>query len=332
MAEIVVDVVGESDIGLVRERNEDTLLVADLTDHTQHEVNGTRTFDVREGGLLFSVFDGMGGAAAGDRASRLAAEVFFERVSGAGARSREDLARTMGAGIVEANRRLRRAGQEDPSLRGMGTTLTAAAVLDANLVVTHVGDSRAYLVRGGSMVQITEDQSLVQELVTQGHIRREEAATYEHSNVILQALGVNEDLVPFAAEVPLQRGDTLMLCTDGLTTMVPHEEMQEVLTSKGEDIAAAATALTGLARVNGGHDNITLVLVRFRGDGLTEVHVEESPEGAEARRPAIEVRPIALGLQQPRRSIVGLSPLALAVLAVLLMLVVAGVIILLGMD
>jgi PPM family protein phosphatase len=330
MAAIVVDVVGASDIGLVRERNEDTLLVADLSDRSRPEVKGTRTLELRQGGLLFSVFDGMGGAAAGDRASRLAAEVFFERVSGAGARSREDLARTMGEAIVEANRRLRRAGQEDPSLHGMGTTLTAAAILDANVVVTHVGDSRAYLVRSGAMLQITEDQSLVQELVAQGHIRREEAASFEHSNVILQALGVNEDLVPFAAEVPLRRGDTLLLCTDGLTTMVPHDEIQEVLVGKGEDLAAAATALIGLARVHGGHDNITLVLARFRGDGLQEP-VDDGDQGADVRQRAIEVRAIALGLQ-PRRSIVGLSPLTLVVLAVLLMLVVAGVIILLGMD
>jgi protein phosphatase len=320
MPSVVVDVIGESDIGLVRERNEDVFLVADLARRAPEEgAGGVHALDVGERGLLMMVCDGMGGAAAGDRASHLASETFLGRLGQVAPRSREELAHTMGEAILLANDRIRRAGEEDRSLQGMGTTLTAAIVLDGVLVVAHVGDSRAYLMRDGQLVQLTEDQSLVQELVASGKIRREEAATYEHSNVILQALGVTEDLIPFAAEVPLRAGDLLLLCTDGLTTMVPQDEMLEVLASKGQDLAAAATALTAQARVHGGHDNITLVLARFRGDGL------------DAAGRAIEVRPVALGLRARRRSM-GLSPLSLVVIAVLLMLAVAGVIILLGMD
>jgi protein phosphatase len=319
MASVVVDVIGESDIGLVRERNEDVFLIADLARCVPAGGGGVNALDVGERGLLLMVCDGMGGAAAGDRASRLASETFLRRMGEVAPRSRQEMARTMGEAILLANDRIRRAGQEDRSLEGMGTTLTAAIVLDGALVVAHVGDSRAYLMRDGKLVQLTEDQSLVQELVASGQIRREEASTYEHSNVILQALGVTEDLIPFAAEVPLRPGDLMLLCTDGLTTMVPQDEMLEVLASKGQDLAAAATALTAQARAHGGHDNITLVLARFRGDGL------------DATARTIEVRPVALRLPTRRRSM-GLSPLSLVVIAVLLMLAVAGVIILLGMD
>jgi len=319
MPPISVDVIGESDIGLVRERNEDVFVVMELGTGATRE-GGPHRLEAGHRGLLFSVFDGMGGAAAGDRASRLAADVFSQDLVRAAPRTRKELGEAMRRAVLGANRQVRKAGLEDPALYGMGTTLTAAGLIDGVLVLMHVGDSRAYLLRGGVFQQLTEDQSLIQELVASGQIRREDASAYEHNNVILQALGVTEDLVPFGAEIALRPGDLLLLCTDGLTSMVPQDELQEVLVSKGADLAATATALTGLARVHGGHDNITLVLARFDGEGL---ETQRASTG-------IEVRPLGTGVPWARRA--GLSPLALVVLAVILMLTIAGVILLIGMD
>jgi protein phosphatase len=318
------EVVGESDIGLVRERNEDVLLAMDLASGESHEPGAVWTVELGERGILLAVLDGMGGAAAGDRASRLAADIFSQRVQASGATSTLELGRSMGSAILEANRRIREEGLSDPGLFGMGTTLTAAAVLDRKLVLAHVGDSRAYLLRRGQLVQLTEDQSLVHELVTSGQLRDEDAQRYEHNNVILQALGVTEDLVPVGGELELGQGDLLLLCTDGLSSLVPRDEIQEVLAGKGEELHVAATALTAQARVHGGHDNITVVLARFGGDDLR-------PVDADLGAPSVTPVSIAPGARPwHRRS--GLSPVALVALAVLLMLTIAGVILLIGMD
>jgi PPM family protein phosphatase len=322
MPGIRVDVVGESDIGLVRERNEDALLVLDLSRSDRRETGlGLHHIEVGSNGVVLSVLDGMGGANAGDRASKMASQIFGESLLATRSDSRPGLLRTMKHAVEEANRRIREEGQGDPDLQGMGTTLTAAALLDSTLLVVHVGDSRAYLYRGNELVQVTEDQSLVQELVATGQIPQEEAPLFEHNNVILQALGVTEELRPYAAEIALQRHDVLLLCTDGLTTMVPQEEIHEVLSTKGEDLEAAARALTGLARVHGGHDNVTLVLARFEGEGL--------PAAAEPGPAAVQIRQLAA---PPIRRQSGLSPLALVALAVLVVAAVAGAILLIGMD
>jgi protein phosphatase len=236
--------------------------------------------------------------------------------------SRSELLDSMGHALQEAHLRIRAEGEADLGLQGMGTTITAAAVLDSTLVLVHVGDSRAYLFRGGDLVQLTEDQSLIQELVSTGQIPREEAPLFEHNNVILQALGVTDELRPFAAELALCRRDLLLLCTDGLTTMVPQEEIRAVLAEKSDDLEATARALTELARMHGGHDNVTLVLARFDGGDLPAPPAEAG-EGP-------RVRQLDLGL--PRLPRQGLSPVALVALAVLLMAAVAGVILLIGMD
>jgi PPM family protein phosphatase len=248
----------------------------------------------------------------------------------AGSISREDLAHSMDRAILTASQQIRKASLADPHLAGMGTTLTSAAILDSVLLLAHVGDSRAYLFRHESFVQLTEDHSLLQELVSSGDLALEEARGYEHSNVILQALGVTEELAPFGAEIPLARDDLLLLCTDGLTTMVPREEIQEVLLSKGEDLAAMARALTALAKIHGGYDNATVLLARFTGDDLPEADLPADPADKTSR---VEVRPLSFPsatAQKRRRP--GISLTALVALAVLLMLAVAGVIIFFGMD
>jgi protein phosphatase len=328
MFPIHVDVVGETDIGLIRERNEDVFLVADLSSGVRYGDAKVRSLEVGSRGLLFTVLDGMGGAAAGDRASQLAAETFLAGVAGQPIGSRKELARRVGAAVLLANRRVREVGLADPDLAGMGTTLTAAALLDDALILAHVGDSRAYLLRNGQLTQLTEDQSLAQELLATGEIGIENLSGQEHNNVILQALGVTEDLLPFGAEIPLRRDDLLLLCTDGLTGMVSDREIAEVLEHQGEDLAVAANALTALARMHGGHDNTTLVLARFGGDGLPPARLDEPSSPAE-----VEMRPLALVPEQasPWRG-AGLTPAVIVVLVVLIMFSVAVVILLIRTD
>jgi len=329
MAPIYVDVVGESDVGLVRERNEDSMLMEDLSLAALPLTRTEHRLELGPAGALFGVLDGMGGAAGGDRASRLAADVFSQNLRSAAPKTRRDLAYAMRAAALEANRRIRREGAGDPQLFGMGTTLTAGAVVDSVLLLVHVGDSRAYLLRQGVLVQLTEDQSLIQELLATGQLRREDAALYEHSNVILQALGVAEELSPALAEVPLCRGDVLLLCSDGLTSMVPQEELHQLLSSKASDLTAAASGLTALARAHGGHDNITVVLARFDGEALPD---PQGKDGA-GELQAIDVQPLSLEpVRVSWRRRAGLTPVGLVLLAMIVILAVTAVILVIGLD
>jgi protein phosphatase len=312
MSKIEADVVALTDIGLVRKRNEDVFLVADLTTGARHEPTQTMTLPVGGRGLILSVFDGMGGAAAGDKASRLAAETFFSRLTSGSTSSGHDLARAMVEAIRDANRRVIGAARSDPDFEGMGTTLTAAGLLDDHLALTHVGDSRAYLLRLGAFVQVTEDQSLAQDLQAKGVLTADEARRFQGQNVVLQALGVSDDVLPFAAVIRLQRGDLLLLCTDGLTNMVPRQDIIEVLTAM-DDLTLAASTLVDLARGHGGKDNITLVLARFGGEGLVDPR-------------AVDVRPLAPA-KPPERPATPRSTI-IALLIVLVLVTVINVIIL----
>jgi PPM family protein phosphatase len=332
MGSILAEVIGESDIGLVRERNEDALLVVDLSSGQTLDAR-PRVIEVGDRGLLVSVFDGMGGAAAGDRASQLAADVLGRALVEVGARDVPALAEGLGRAVLEANERIRREGDRDRACAGMGTTLTAAAILGSRLVLAQVGDSRAYLQRGSSFVQLTEDQSLLNELVSKGEIPREEAPLYEHSNVILQALGVTSRLCPSFSVVELRRDDLLMLCTDGLTSTVPLEEIQEAFASKGRDLPAITATLTMLARSRGGPDNTTVLLVRLDGEGLVPNEAEVGAPGQAVQARAPSVKPIVLSSIpefRPRKA--WRSVVALCALALLLMTLVAGAIILLGVT
>jgi PPM family protein phosphatase len=313
MSDIVIDVVAQSDIGLVRKRNEDVFLVADLTARAQHTAQSPLALPLGENGLVFSVFDGMGGEHAGDKASRLAADTFFAGLTRRSAGTGHELAQSMIESLRAANAHVHQVGKSDPELSGMGTTLTAAGLVDDNLILAHVGDSRAYLLRSGAFVQVTEDQSLANDLVARGVISAADAAKFQGKNVILQALGVTPDLTPFTGAVQLQRGDLLLLCTDGLTNMVPKEDILEVLTSQGQDLGGAAATLITLARAHGGLDNITLVLVRFRGDGLIDPR-------------AIQVKKISPD-DEPAAKRKGMSPLRVALLTILVLLTIANALI-----
>jgi PPM family protein phosphatase len=212
---------------------------------------------------LFAIADGMGGAQAGEVASGLAAAVLAE----AGGDERgEDRVRSL---IQEANRRVFRRSSEDAAASGMGTTMTVALV-DADsgtIVLGHVGDSRAYRLRGGELDQLTEDHSLVGELRRSGQLSREEAEAHPQRSVITRAVGTEPDVDVDVETIRAEPGDLFLLCSDGLTDMVSDGEILSLL-AESDDLDAAARALVDAANRGGGEDNVTVVL--FELDGVDE--------------------------------------------------------------
>ncbi len=229
---------GLTDAGKVRQNNEDSMLVGDGEDET-----------------LFVVADGIGGFEAGEVASSLAVEVL------------KDLNpdKTFEAAIGEANRRILAAGRGDEKLSGMGTTVVAirfgGTQREPLAEVAHVGDSRAYLVRGGEMNPITEDHSLVAELVRSGDLTRDQAAEHPQKNLITRALGADEDLDVDTTVLPIDAGDRVLLCSDGLSDMVAEARISEILIESPDDPERAARGLVSAALEAGGNDNITVVVV-----------------------------------------------------------------------
>jgi protein phosphatase len=262
---ITAQVVGKSDVGLVREHNEDNYLLADLATGSRDPA----TFqEVPMAGLLLGVCDGMGGAAAGEVASQMAVDTIFEMMRrSVPASDRDALARALVRAIEEAGGRIFEAARADRSRRGMGTTSTIAALMDKTLFVGQVGDSRAYILRGGELKQITKDQSLVNQLIEAGQLTEDEAEAFEHSNIILQALGTTEQVNVDLTFLELRRGDRLLMCSDGLSGLVHGDVIREVMTEYKE-LDACCDRLIELAKAGGGHDNVTVILAEFGGEGL----------------------------------------------------------------
>ena len=205
---------------------------------------------------LFAIADGMGGAQAGELASRLAAAAIEE--GGAALDSEEGV-----VGIVRtANARIFERALHDPTVAGMGTTATVALVDErgSTLRLAHVGDSRAYRYRGGTLEQLSTDHSLVGELVRTGRLTEAEAAVHPHRSVITRALGTDADVEVEERTIELAPGDLVLLCSDGLSAMVRDEEIARLLESVASDPHAAADALVRAANDAGGEDNVTVVL------------------------------------------------------------------------
>jgi PPM family protein phosphatase len=214
---------------------------------------------------LFVVADGMGGAQAGEVASQIAIEAFEDGLSESG--SLED---QLADRVREANRQIYERSRAEHGREGMGTTLTAAFVDDAHLAIAHVGDSRAYLFRDGELTRLTQDHSLVDELVRQGKLTEEQAAEHPQRSIITRALGPEADVEVDTFTYPVRAGDVLLLCSDGLTSMVSEERVAEVLaTSKTLD--EAGDRLIDEANKAGGRDNITVVLFRLEEVGTDGV-------------------------------------------------------------
>jgi serine/threonine protein phosphatase PrpC len=281
-----------TDIGQVREGNEDSFLVL---------------------APLYAVADGMGGHRGGEVASSLALETvqgMFERKEG-----------SLADQVVEANRAVFDRSQNDRSVSGMGTTLTAALVDGSRVHLVHVGDSRAYLLRGGELAQLTEDHTLVHRMVMEGEISQEEAETHPHRSILTRALGVDQSVQVDESDVETAAGDRLLLCTDGLTGMVPEGQIREILLESA-DPQEAVEKLVKVANRAGGIDNITAVILDFSEDGsgpgptkrsdITVVGAPIPPPLAEAStargpstslpaaRPAAGTRPEAVRRASPR--------------------------------
>ena len=277
--EIHIEIFGLTDVGQVREHNEDSFLIGDLTLRKREPFETSRRVVVGPRGHVLGVCDGMGGAAAGEIASQLAVDTIFEQLSSPDQplRTHDDLARRLVRAVEMAGARIFHEAKLDRARRGMGTTSTIAALLDDHLFLAQVGDSRAYLLRGDRLVQVTRDQSLVNQLIEAGQLTEEEAETFEHNNIILQALGTSETVDVDLTYVELRRGDRLMLCSDGLSGMVRFEEIREVLRTSTP--YQACKRLTEMANRAGGHDNITVVVAAFDGPGLRP----PSPDDEEVR-------------------------------------------------
>jgi protein phosphatase len=233
---------------------------------------------------FFAVADGMGGARAGEVAARLAATALEERA--AAARGEEGVAEL----ILEANRRIWERAVTDPATAGMGTTVTAALVDEAagRVALGHVGDSRAYRLRGGVLEQLTTDHSLVAELVQSGVLTPEEAERHPQRSAITRALGTEPSVEVESFTVAAEIGDLYLLCSDGLPTMLGDDEVSAAIEGAGRDPDTAAEALVAAANARGGEDNITVVLFEVvEGDPAPppEAAVPASPEAVQAGEP-----------------------------------------------
>ena len=242
----IVDHASSSHTGKVRRTNEDSFL---------------------ELPPLFVVADGMGGARAGELASRLAVDTFRELEPVEGETGEDRLRRT----ILESNRRVLERATSDPSTAGMGSTVTAALVDGERVVLGHVGDSRAYLLRDGALQQLSHDHSLVAELERAGRLTHEEAAVHPQRSVITRALGAGPELEVDTSVVQVRDGDVILLCSDGLTGLVGDVAIAGLLDAPGP-LADGVRRLVRAANDAGGDDNVTAVAFRIGGEPGDPVH------------------------------------------------------------
>jgi len=278
--EIIVRVFGRTDVGRTREHNEDCFVVADLTAMNATLQPEVRSHTLGARGSLFMVADGMGGAAAGEIASAMAAEVVLAELEYRWRQAQdtdpETFARAIKAATETANSRIHKYALEHPENRGMGTTATIAGMLGDRLYVAQVGDSRGYLVRNGAAQQITKDQSLMQKLIEAGELTAEEAEVSERRNIILQALGPEPMVKVDLTTQQVRRGDTLVLCSDGMSGQMRAADIARIVNEEA-DLVATCRKLIDLANENGGPDNITVITARFEGSGLLAPSEGEDP-------------------------------------------------------
>ncbi len=255
-------VVGQTEVGLVRQTNEDAFVIADLTGGSLLDEQNMTKFEVGQRGVLLAVSDGMGGHQAGEVASALVVESL-----------RRSMARqpslVPGDALLEkaaqrANRDVWKAAHF-PGRERMGATLTAVFIQGQTAHIAEVGDSRAYLVRNGQIKQVTRDQSYVQLMVDTGAMSPEQAKESEFSSVILQAMGLKETVQIALGRLDLRQRDCFLLCSDGLSSLVDDDEIRDVVLTAGP-LDAVCGKLVDLAMKRGGSDNITVIVGGVSGD------------------------------------------------------------------
>jgi protein phosphatase len=272
---------------------------------------------------IFAIADGMGGAKAGEVAAALAAEALRDTGDGG---SGEEAVVTL---IQEANRRVYQRANEDAAASGMGTTMTVALLDDGHVRIGHVGDSRAYLIREGELSQLTDDHSLVGELVRSGKLTPEDADSHPQRSVITRVLGTDPEVDVDTITVETRSGDLFLLCSDGLYSMVGNDRILELVERNRRDLDAAAKALIAAANKGGGEDNITIVAFEIAPEDETMENAvpstaETAPEEEETlteldRVPTVSVRqeePVEERPAPPKPPRVVLAVLALLILAV----------------
>lgn len=285
-----VEIHATSHVGRVRRGNEDNYLLLNISlskAWTSLQDDGefvieSQKFEVDENGLVLAVSDGMGGALAGEVASKMAVDSVCEKLLGGEAEvtitpeeQDHQLIADLYNATVYANYLIHQQGRSDPQFQGMGATFTGIGVTPESVDIIQVGDSRAYLVRNGKIYQITKDQSLVQQLIDAQQISAEEAETHTLKNVILQALGAQNEIYPVSARIQPHQNDVFLLCSDGLSNKVNAAGLQRIVLENIDQLQMACAELVKEANERGGEDNITVVLAKFTGDDLPEADGDE---------------------------------------------------------
>jgi len=249
-----IEYAGQTDVGRSRDHNEDAYLLAPESD-------------------LFIVADGLGGHAAGEVASAMAVKEiagFFQATDADGEltwpfkmdRSQSYDENRLGTAIKLANSKIHAHSLSDPNCKRMGSTIVSVYFRKGKAIFGHVGDSRAYLWRGGEFSQVTEDHSLLAQFIRQGNMTPEEIENFPHKNVILRALGQNDSVEVELQSHDIQSGDIYLLCSDGLSGMITDAHIAQIMESFGDDIEGATRELVDAANMAGGKDNVTVVLAR----------------------------------------------------------------------
>ncbi|HEX5577718.1 MAG TPA: PP2C family serine/threonine-protein phosphatase [Gemmatimonadaceae bacterium] len=266
LPEGTLQIAGRSDVGLIREHNEDSFLFGNLATGALFTENDAGVLSNDAVPSLLIVADGVGGAASGEIASSLATQVAFdslrERWEKGALKGAVIIADSLQQAVVAANQAIHAESRANRSHHGMGTTATLALVVGGMVYFAQVGDSRAYIVRRGVAQQMTKDQSLVQRMVDAGKLTPEQAERSEHRNIILQALGPEVNVVPEFTRDRLQNNDVIVLCSDGLSNQMTAQEIAAAV-SKHDDLEALCDALIDKALETGAPDNVTVVVGRY---------------------------------------------------------------------
>jgi PPM family protein phosphatase len=285
-----VEIHATSHIGRVRRGNEDNYLLLNISNAkawTGEQADGefvieSQSFEIDDNGIVLAVSDGMGGALAGEVASTMAVECVCEKlleddgdVTLTPETQEQYLVARLYNATLYANYQIHQQGRTDPQYQGMGATFTGMGVTPRGVDIVQVGDSRAYLVRAGKIYQVTKDQSLVQQLIDAQQISPEEAESHTLKNVILQALGAQNEIYPVSARLKPNRDDVLLLCSDGLSNKVSAAHMQRIVMENFDKLEMACAELVKEANLNGGEDNITVIVAKITGDDLPEASGED---------------------------------------------------------